>query len=60
VVSSIREVIDADERQVITNEVWRPGSDRRAVIGVPVRAESVNELIAAGLDPAVLDTRWSP
>jgi Flp pilus assembly CpaF family ATPase len=51
VVSSIREVVDADERQVISNEIYQPGPDRRAVPGAPLRAETVEELIAAGLDP---------
>jgi Flp pilus assembly CpaF family ATPase len=60
VVSSIREVVDADERQVVTNEVFRPDEDRRATVGVPVRTDTVRDLVAAGMDPAVLEpTGWS-
>ncbi|MDI5969896.1 ATPase, T2SS/T4P/T4SS family [Streptomyces sp. SL13] len=60
VVSSIREVIDADGQQVVSNEVFRPGPDRRAAPGVPLRAETVDELEAAGLDPDLLRPtgRW--
>lgn len=54
VVSSIREVVDADERNVVSNEVYRPDRDRRAVPGAPMRTETLDELVAAGLDPAVL------
>ncbi|WP_053208034.1 CpaF family protein [Jiangella muralis] len=54
VVSSIREVVDADERQVVSNEIYRPRPDRRAAPGAPIRAETLDELVAAGLDPALL------
>jgi hypothetical protein len=50
-VSSIREVVDADGRQVVSNEVWVPGPDRRAVPAVPVRAATMEELEAAGYRP---------
>ena len=48
-VSSIREITDADGRQVVSNEVWAPGPDRRAVPAVPVRAATMEELQAAGV-----------
>ncbi len=54
VVSSIREVIDADDRQIVSNEVFRPGPDRRAVPGVPLRTETMDELVAAGFDPEAM------
>ncbi|HVK20001.1 MAG TPA: ATPase, T2SS/T4P/T4SS family [Actinokineospora sp.] len=64
VVSSIREVVGADGPHVVSNEVYRPGPDRRAR---PVRgalcADTVNDLAAAGLDPAVALTPgswWTP
>jgi Flp pilus assembly CpaF family ATPase len=62
VVSSVREVVDAEGAQVSSNEVWRPGPDRRALPGAPVRAETMDELVAAGLDPSVLDSPdgWWP
>jgi Flp pilus assembly CpaF family ATPase len=50
-VSSIREITDADGRQVASNEVWAPGPDRRAVPAVPVRAATMDELTAAGYRP---------
>jgi len=50
-VSSIREVVDADGRQVVSNEIYAPGPDRRAVPAVPVRADTMEELIAAGYQP---------
>jgi len=62
VVSSIREVIDADDRQIVSNEVYQPGPDRRAVPAAPLRTETAEELIAAGLDPDLLSNtathRW--
>lgn len=60
VVSSIREVIDADQRQIVSNEVYRPGPDRRAVPGAPLRTETADELVAAGLDPNLFGGRWPP
>jgi pilus assembly protein CpaF len=54
-VTSVREVVDADGTQVSSNEIFRPGIDGRAVRGVPMRAESLDDLIAAGFDPTVLD-----
>jgi Flp pilus assembly CpaF family ATPase len=50
-VSSIREITDADGRQVASNEVWAPGPDRRAVPSVPARAATMEELEAAGYRP---------
>ncbi|MFB9300580.1 CpaF family protein [Kibdelosporangium philippinense] len=63
VVSSIREVVDADDRQIVSNEVWRPDEDLRAVPGAPLRAETVDHLVAAGYDPSLTNRRdgwWRP
>ncbi|WP_235146977.1 MULTISPECIES: CpaF family protein [Amycolatopsis] len=63
VVSSIREVVGADGTQVISNEVWRPAVDLRAIPGVPLRTATVDELIDAGFDPDLLDRAegwWKP
>ncbi|MYW90496.1 CpaF family protein [Amycolatopsis rubida] len=63
VVSSIREVIGADGTQVISNEVWRPAADLRAVPGVPLRTATVDDLVDAGFDPDLLDRAegwWKP
>jgi len=59
VVSSIREVVDAEDRQIISNEVYQPGPDRRAVPGAPLRTETADELIAAGLDPHLITSHGS-
>jgi len=50
-VSSIREVVDADGLQVVSNEVFRPGTGRRAEPGAPLRAASYEELVAHGYEP---------
>jgi pilus assembly protein CpaF len=50
-VCSVREVTDADGRQVVTNEVYGPGPSRRAVPLVPVRADTMDDLVAAGYRP---------
>jgi Flp pilus assembly CpaF family ATPase len=50
-ISSVREVTDADGRQVVSNEIYAPGPDRRAVAAVPVRAATMEELAAAGYQP---------
>jgi Flp pilus assembly CpaF family ATPase len=54
-VSSIREVVGAEGPLVVSNEVYRPGHDGRAVPGVPVRAETLVELEAVGFDSGLLD-----
>jgi Flp pilus assembly CpaF family ATPase len=54
-VMSVREVVDADGAQISSNEIFRPGPDGRAVRGVPMRAESLDDLMGVGLDPTVLD-----
>jgi Flp pilus assembly CpaF family ATPase len=55
VVSSVREVVDADGPLVVTNEVFRPDGDGRAIPGVPLRGETLDRLVAAGFDPEVMD-----
>jgi pilus assembly protein CpaF len=63
VVSSIREVVGADGAQVISNEVWRPGPDLRAIPGVPLRADTVDDLVDVGFDPELRDRAegwWKP
>jgi len=51
-VSSIVEVVDVDGLNVVSNEVFRPGPDGRAVFGAPLRSTTLGELVAAGYDPA--------
>lgn len=50
-ISSVREIVGADGPQLISNEVYRPGSDRRAVYATPLRAQTIAELEAAGFRP---------
>jgi pilus assembly protein CpaF len=54
-VASVREVIDAEGPMVTSNEIFRPGPDGRAVPGVPLRNETLDQLGAAGFDPGLLD-----
>ena len=54
-VSSVREVVDAEGPLVVSNEVFRPGPDRRAIPGTQVRVDTLDELVSAGFDPALLD-----
>jgi hypothetical protein len=54
VVASVREVVDAEVAQVSSNEIYRPGTNGRADPGVPMRAESLDDLEAAGFDLTLL------
>jgi Flp pilus assembly CpaF family ATPase len=54
VVSSIREVTGVDGREVISNEVYAPGPDLRAVPATPIRAETLDRLVAANVDERLL------
>jgi Flp pilus assembly CpaF family ATPase len=56
-VTSIREVLEAEARQIASNEVYRPGPDGRAVPapGPTIRQETLNRLAAAGFEP---QGRW--
>jgi Flp pilus assembly CpaF family ATPase len=54
-VSSIREIVGADGPQVISNEVYRPGPDRRArPVAAALRTDTLADLVDVGLDPDVL------
>ncbi|MDP9336596.1 MAG: Flp pilus assembly complex ATPase component TadA [Actinomycetota bacterium] len=62
-VSSVREVVDAEGPLVISNEVFRPGPDRRAIPGTQLRLDTLDELASVGFDPALLDRPggwWDP
>ena len=54
-VSSIREVVDAEGVQVISNEIYRPGRDRRAEPSSPLRQETSEELSRFGFEPTGID-----
>ncbi|ONI71148.1 type II secretion system protein E [Actinosynnema sp. ALI-1.44] len=56
VVSSIREVVGADGPQVVSNEVYRPGADRRArPVAGALRTDTLDDLVDAGFDPGLLE-----
>jgi Flp pilus assembly CpaF family ATPase len=54
-VSSIRQVVGVDGSNVVTNELFRPGPDGRAVPGVPVPHDLADVLITHGWDPSLQD-----
>ena len=63
VVSSVREVVDAEGAMVVSNEVFCPGTDGRAVPGVPLRSETLDQLEEVGFDPGLLERAegwWAP
>ncbi len=60
-VSSVRQVVGAEDRQVITNELFRPGPDGRAVPAVPLPHQLAADLAAEGYDPDrhAFEQAWS-
>ncbi|MEW6473871.1 MAG: ATPase, T2SS/T4P/T4SS family [Actinomycetota bacterium] len=52
-VGSVRHVVAADGPTVITNELFRPGPDGRAVPGAPIPTELLADLEDAGYDRAL-------
>jgi pilus assembly protein CpaF len=59
VVSSILQVLESSGDQVPANEIFRPGRDRRAIPGAPMRDDVLDDLVAAGLHPDLLiQDRW--
>jgi Flp pilus assembly CpaF family ATPase len=58
-VSSVREVVDAEGLQVVSNEVFRPGPDGRAVGGAPLRSSTLDELMRFGFEPDLVSSGWT-
>jgi pilus assembly protein CpaF len=54
-VRSVREVIDAEGPQISSNEIFRSSARGRTVRGAPLRTESLDDLMQAGMDPALFD-----
>jgi pilus assembly protein CpaF len=54
-IASIREVLDADGTQIISNEVFRPGPDGAAVPGFPFRDTTLTLLEQFGYGQSA---RW--
>ncbi len=55
VVTSVREVVDADGLSVASNELLRPGADARAVPAAPPSTGLLDRLMWAGFDPRLLE-----
>ncbi|MFI9811530.1 CpaF family protein [Saccharothrix variisporea] len=56
VVSSVREVVGADGADVVSNEVFRPGPDRRArPVAGALRADTADDLGDVGFDRSLLE-----
>lgn len=53
-VSSVREVAGVEGSLVMTNEVFVPGPDRRAIPGAPLRGRTLDDLQQVGFDASVL------
>ena len=51
-IASVREVVGAEGALVITNEVWRPGPDGRAVPAAPLRDTTAALLRMHGYEPS--------
>lgn len=56
-VSSVRQVVGADGSTVVTNELFRPGRDGRAVPGVPVPHDLAAVLSSHGWDSMMHERR---
>jgi Flp pilus assembly CpaF family ATPase len=54
VVTGVREVVDADATQVRSNEIFKPGPDRRAVLAARFSDDTIDKLLDVGFDPTVL------
>jgi Flp pilus assembly CpaF family ATPase len=54
-IASVREVVDADGTRIVSNEVFRPGADGRAVPGYQLRDGTLALLEAHGFDAGYLD-----
>jgi pilus assembly protein CpaF len=53
-VSSVREVVGAEGPHVMSNEVFMPGPDKRAIPAAPLRDATQSDLVAVGFDHRVL------
>jgi Flp pilus assembly CpaF family ATPase len=53
-VSSVREVVGAEGPLVVSNEIFVPGYDKRAIPGAPLRDSTQADLAEVGFDASVL------
>jgi pilus assembly protein CpaF len=59
VVTGLREVLDADATQVRSNEIFKPGPYRRAVLCGRFSDDTIDKLLDVGFDPTALAERDS-
>ncbi|MEO7556918.1 MAG: ATPase, T2SS/T4P/T4SS family [Acidimicrobiales bacterium] len=53
-VASVREVVGAEGSMVVSNEIFAPRHDGRAIPAAPLRTTTLQQLEAVGFDPLVL------
>jgi len=53
-VSSVREIVGAEGPLVMSNEIFMPGYDKRAIPGAPLRDSTHSDLAEVGFDSSVL------
>ncbi|GAB3208470.1 CpaF family protein [Marinactinospora thermotolerans] len=53
-VTSVREVVGAEDRKVVSNEIYRRGPDGRALPAAPPGPETIDALVEAGFDTSLL------
>ncbi|MFC7306810.1 CpaF family protein [Streptomyces monticola] len=58
VVDSVRQVVDAEDGQIVSNEIYAPGPDGRARPATPLAEDVLEKLETAGLDVALLQREW--
>jgi Flp pilus assembly CpaF family ATPase len=56
-VTSVREVVDVDGARLVSNEIFTPGPDGRAVPGFPIRDDTMQRLVACGFEAQLLANR---
>jgi pilus assembly protein CpaF len=54
VVTGVREVVGSDPQQVRSNEIFKPGPDGRAIPASRFSDDTLDRLLDAGFDPAVV------
>jgi pilus assembly protein CpaF len=58
-VASVREVVDAEGLQIISNEVYRKDWAANTVSGAPLRSATLDELVENGFEPSLLRTEMA-
>jgi pilus assembly protein CpaF len=53
-ISSVREIVGADGPLIVSNEIFVPGPDKRAIPGSPLRDRTMLDLVEVGFDDRAL------